>query len=265
MLQNYKFKKEITKQEITSLSKYTEKINDDISIDKRMNMYVNIIETLTLEILTRSGTLCSSTLPLRHYNNNPPRVMIRCAGEAVVLIGKFRTDLESECLLDELENLLRKIISKASYIASVKRFQTSSHGICIISNAGSALSLIGRLRLDQFSMKPNTTNTTPLIEEVPEPTPVSPLPIVAPTPVVPEPAAPIFVPVPEIKIVDLEPDLNLMPEVPASRITEPEVKIVDLEPDLNLMPEVPASRITEPEVPAASATIASAAVEVLTE
>jgi hypothetical protein len=160
MFQNYKFKKEITKQELNTLSKYTDDITNKSPIGERMSAYINTIENLTLDILTRSGILCSSNLPLRHYSTNPTRVMIKCSADIIALVGKLRMELQSNSLLNELEDLFRKIISKATYIASINKFQVSSHGICIISNAGVAISLLSRLRLDQISLKPSSTPLT---------------------------------------------------------------------------------------------------------
>ena len=74
----------------------------------------------------------------------------------MALLGRFRTDMKSTELLDQLEELLMKIQCEATYAASIKKFQVHSTGICLISDAGCSLALLGRLRLDQKQVNEQT-------------------------------------------------------------------------------------------------------------
>jgi len=149
MFRNWKFKRQVAKQELNTLGKFINSSYEDQPVATRMKDVINHLETLLLEIQQRSSILCAKQLRFSDYTGNPPKDIIQCSGKALALLGRFRTDLKSTELLDQLEELLMKIQCEATYAASIKKFQVHSTGICLISDAGCSLALLGRLRLDQ--------------------------------------------------------------------------------------------------------------------
>jgi len=152
MFKNLKTRKEVNTQKMNTLDAIVAAIGDATNTRDKMNGLINSIESLLFEIQKRSGVLCSKNLRFNDYACNPPKDLLTNSGEALVALGRFRSNLKDSSIIDKLENALLEVQSSAGFAASIKNTQVNVIGVAIIMDSACALALLGRLRLEQSNL-----------------------------------------------------------------------------------------------------------------
>lgn len=159
MLKNLKSRKEVNTQKVNTLDAIVAAIGDAETTKDKMSSLINSIENLLFEIQKRSGVLCSKNLRFNDYNCNPPKDLLTNSGEALVALGRFRSNLKNASTIDQLEDALLEVQTSAGFAASIKNTQTNLIGLGVIMDSACALALLGRLRLEQCKLIEEETVT----------------------------------------------------------------------------------------------------------